>query len=99
VVVKPLGAVTVSVADFVVLPLYAPPLQASVYVTVPTAVGVSGSEPLAACAPVQPPLAVQLLPEFEDQVSVAVWPSTMLVGATVSVSEGAGVAGVPPPPP
>ena len=67
--------------------------------TLPLVAGVSDVVPEDACAPVQPPLAVQVVPAEEDQVSVALWPSVMLVGATEIVTVGGGGAGVPPPPP
>jgi hypothetical protein len=67
----------------------------------PIAVGVTSTVPVACCVPFHPPLAVQLVPWFEDQVSVALCPSAMVVGAAVSDAVGAGIAGLsePPPPP
>ena len=62
----------------------------------PTAVGVCTLVPLAATLPVHAPLAVQDDPALELQVTVALWPSTMLAGATEIVSVGGGVL-LPPP--
>lgn len=56
----------------------------------PAAVGLSLAEPLVFCAPVQAPLAVHEVASLEDQVSVALWPSVMVVGATVIVTVGGG---------
>lgn len=69
------------------------------YVAVPVAAGVTLVEPLAACDPLQPPLAVQLVPVLDDQVSVALWPSVIDDGATDIEIVGAGGAELPPPPP
>jgi hypothetical protein len=46
-------------------------VQFNVYVCVPEAVGVTAREPDAGCEPLHAPLAVQFVPEFDDQVSVA----------------------------
>jgi len=53
--------------------------------------------PLAACAPVQPPLAVQDV--FDVHVSVALCPAVMVVGSTEIVAVAAGGLEPPPPPP
>jgi hypothetical protein len=63
------AAVTVSVADACALP--ALPVQVSVYVVLPLAVGLSLAVPAVACVPVQPPLAVQEVAFVEDQVKFA----------------------------
>jgi hypothetical protein len=48
--------------------------------------------PLVALAPLQPPLAVQLVALVELQVSVAALPLVTLVGDAVSVTVGGGAA-------
>ena len=73
------------------------PVHVSVYVTVPAAAGVTSCVPVAACAPVHPPLAVQAV--FDDHVSVALCPAMMVVGATEIVAVAAGGLDPPPPPP
>jgi hypothetical protein len=65
---------------------------------VPALVGVTPCDPLVAGLPDQPPLALQLVPSLADQLSVALCPCVMDVGATAMLTVG-GVAGVPPPPP
>jgi hypothetical protein len=45
--------------------------------------------PVAACAPVHALLAVQAVAFVEDQVTVALWPTVMLVGDTLIVTVGA----------
>jgi hypothetical protein len=68
-----------------------PPLQVSVNVSVPTAVGVSVTVPVTACDPLHAPLAVQVVPLVADQVRVDDCPSTIEVGVTVIVTaEGVG---------
>ncbi len=56
--------------------------------------GVTLWVPLPASLPVQPFDAVQAVAFVEDQVSVALLPSTMLVGATAIVTVGAGGAAI-----
>ncbi|HUR41393.1 MAG TPA: hypothetical protein VM240_09530 [Verrucomicrobiae bacterium] len=46
--------------------------------------------PLTPLPPVHAPLAVQEAAVLEDQVSCALWPRSIAVGATVSVTPGAG---------
>jgi hypothetical protein len=92
------GALTVRVAEPMPL-LYAPPLQLSENVSVPTAVGVTVWEPDAASVPLQPPLAVQLVPTFEDHVTTADWPSVIVAGATLTLTVDPGFDIDPPPPP
>lgn len=53
------------------------------------AVGVTLWVPLVALLPVQPPLAVQEVALVEDQVRVALWPETMLVGEAEKETVGA----------
>ena len=65
--------------------------------TAPVAVGVTARVPEAGSEPDQPPLAVQVEPALDDQVSVALWPSTMLVGETEMETVGGG-GELPPPP-
>jgi hypothetical protein len=78
--------------------LYAPPLQLSENVSVPTAVGVTVWEPVAASVPLQPPLAVQLVPALEDHVTTADWPNVIVVGFTVTLTVDPGFDIDPPPP-
>ena len=70
----------------------------------PAAAGVTVSVPLAALLPDQLPLAVHVVPEFDDQVIVALSPTMTVVGATLMlVVAGTGVGGamypLPCPPP
>jgi hypothetical protein len=51
--------------------VYAPPLQVSENVSMPAAVGVMVFDPDAARVPLQPPLAVQLVPVLELHVTTA----------------------------
>ncbi len=51
-------------------------------------------EPLVASAPAQPPVAVQEVAFTADQLKVALEPLTTVLGVAVSVTVGAGVAGV-----
>ncbi len=85
---KPLGGFTVTDVDAEPLPLYMPPVHASVYVAVPEADGVTLSLPETAFAPVQPPLAVHVVPTLEVHVSVVDWPSVIVVGDALSVTVG-----------
>ncbi|MDP8986538.1 MAG: hypothetical protein M3N97_16150 [Pseudomonadota bacterium] len=62
--------------------------------SVPAAVGVTVCVPLAARLPLHPPLAVQLVPLLEDQVTVADCPNVILLGLTVTLTEAAGGGGV-----
>ena len=55
----------------------------------PLCVGLSACVPWVACAPLQAPLAVQEVAFVEDQVSVALCPTVMVVGATEIVTVGA----------
>ena len=84
------GVVTVRVAvAFAEPPL---PVQVNTKLTEPLALGVTLCVPLTASLPVQPFVAVQALALVEDQVRVALLPRTMLVGATLIVTVGAGGA-------
>jgi hypothetical protein len=69
-------------------------VHVSVYVVAPVVVGVTSSVPVAACAPVHPPLAVHAV--LDDHVSVALCPAVMVDGVTEIVAVA---AGLPPPPP
>jgi hypothetical protein len=51
--------------------LYAPPVQLSVKVSVPAAVGVTVFDPLAASVPLHAPLAVQVVPVLAVHVTTA----------------------------
>jgi hypothetical protein len=64
-------------------------------VSVPTAVGVTVSVPLAALEPLQAPLAVHIVP-FVDHVRVALWPSLIVVGITDMVAVAGGMLEPPP---
>jgi hypothetical protein len=58
------------------------------------------SVPVAALAPVHAPLAVQVVPAFEDQVNVEPAPSTIDVGcAEIDTAGGFMPPLLPPPPP
>ena len=70
--------------------LPAPFAHASVYVSVPTAVGLTVWEPLVAKAPPQLPDAVQPEAFEEDQVIVVEAPLTMEVEARVNVGAAGG---------
>jgi hypothetical protein len=98
--------VTVTVAEAGVAVVPPGPVQAREYVVV--AVGETSSVPLIACAPVQPPEAVQVVALVLDQVSVELPPVVIDVGLELSATVGsgdvtvtvaeAGVAVVPPGP-
>jgi hypothetical protein len=66
------------------------PVQPSVYVAVPVAVGVSVVEPLVVSVPDHAPDAVQDAALVELHVSVVVAPSVMVEGAAVIVTVGCG---------
>jgi hypothetical protein len=53
--------------------------------------------PFVCCAPVQPLLAVQLVPAVANHVSVALCPRVIVVGFTLSDAVGAGVVPLTPP--
>lgn len=63
--------------------------QLSVYVLLPTVVGETLNVPLDGCAPIHAPLAMQFA-ALDDQVSVALCPCVMAVGATVIATVAAG---------
>ena len=65
--------------------------------TLPVAVGVTSALPVGCCVPVQPLLAVQVVPALADHVSFALCQSVIVVGATLSVAVGAGVVPLTPP--
>jgi uncharacterized protein (UPF0212 family) len=88
------GAFTVSVAEALPLPPF--PVQVSVYVSVPAAVGVSDCVPLVVCVPLHAPLAVHDVALVDDQVRVALVPRAMEVEFRAKVTVG---LGLPPPPP
>jgi hypothetical protein len=79
VTVAALAAVTVSVADAVLL-LYMPPVQVRVKVSEPAAVPVTVIVPLTGCVPLHAPLAVQVVPVVADHMSVEGCPATTVVG-------------------
>jgi len=56
---------------------------------VPAAPGVTDCVPLVASVPLQAPLAVHEVASVDDQVSVALLPSAMLVGLTEIMAVGA----------
>jgi hypothetical protein len=76
---------------------YAPPSQPSENVSAPAAVGVTVFDPVAARLPLQPPLAVQVVPVLDDQVTTADCPSVIAVGFTVTLTMAAGFMLDPPP--
>lgn len=82
--------VTVRVA---VLATELPPAfaQVSVYVAVPTALGVSVCDPLAFSAPLQSPDAVQPVAAMDDQVMVTGFPTTTEDADKVSVGAPGGI--------
>jgi hypothetical protein len=82
------GAPTATVADALALPPF--PVQLSVYVAVPAVAGVSVAVPLVASLPLHAPLAVQEVEFVDDQVSVVLAPSVMLVGLAAMVTVGFG---------
>jgi hypothetical protein len=96
---------TVNVTDMVALLLlpYGPDaasVQLRVKVLAPAVVGVTSMLPLVGSLPLQAPVAVQELEFAADQVSVALWPATMVVGCTASEIAGAGAGEdmlLPPP--
>jgi hypothetical protein len=54
-------------------------------------------DPVAGCEPLHAPLAVQLVPLFEDHVTVTDWPTATDAGLTFTVTaEGIGVEALPP---
>ena len=80
------AGVTVTATDCVA----DPPAPVQISVKVELAVSpLRGSEPLTALDPLQPPLAVQLVAFDELQVSVVDPPLVTVVGAAVSVTDGA----------
>jgi hypothetical protein len=81
------GGITVTVALSCAVP--PAPLQLSVYVVVAVSAPVDWV-PLAACEPLQPPLALQLLALLALQARVDAAPLLMLAGLAVSVTVGAG---------
>jgi hypothetical protein len=70
---------------------------------VPAEAGVTDSVPLAFLLPDQSPLAVQVVPAFDDHVIVALWPTMTVVGATLMLvlagGGGAAMYPLPRPPP
>ena len=62
---------------------------------VPVAVGVSPTEPLVVCAPLQAPLAVHEVAFVEDQVKVELCPTVIVVGAALMLIVGGGDAAPP----
>jgi hypothetical protein len=67
-------------------------VQLSVKVSLPAAVGVTVCVPVAAKLPLHAPLAVQLVPVFEVQVTTVDCPSVIVVGFTVTLTIAAGLA-------
>ena len=61
-------------------------------VSVPAVVGVTVCVPLAASLPLQAPLAVQSVPALDVQVSLALCPTPIVVGLTLSVTAAPGHA-------
>jgi hypothetical protein len=59
-------------------------------VSVPAPDGVSVAVPLVDSLPLHDPLAVQLVAFVEDQVSIELAPTVMLVGLAVTVTVGFG---------
>ncbi len=78
--------VTVALAGVAVVP--PGPVHASAYVVV--AVGETKSVPLIACAPVQPPEAVQVVALVLDQLSVELLPAVIDAGLALSATVGSG---------
>jgi hypothetical protein len=62
-------------------------------------VGVTVLVPVAARLPLHAPLAVQLVPEFEDHVTTVDCPSVIVVGFTVTLTVAPGMGFPPEPPP
>ena len=60
----------------------------------PLAVGVTLNVPLVASAPLHEPLAVHEVALVDDQVTVAVWPTVIELGATAMATVGAGAVTV-----
>ncbi len=83
------GAVTVTAAELVRLP--PGPVQSSVYVVVPMAVGVSVIEPATACVPDHAPDAVQLVTLLVLHVIVVDAPSASVEGDAEIVTTSIGV--------
>ncbi len=73
-------------------------MHVNVYVTLPLAAGVSTCVPLVASDPLQPSLALHVLALVVDQVSVALCPTVIVVGAIDSITEGASGGPMFPPP-
>jgi hypothetical protein len=74
-----------------------PPLQASENVSLPAVVGVTIVEPITACEPLHAPLAVQLVPLFDDQVTVAGCPTVTDAGLTFTeTADGVKLVVLPP---
>jgi len=78
----------VSIADMELFPppppLYPPPdgaVQVNVYVRVPLVVGMTTWDPLVASVPDQAPDALHEVALLVDQVTVALWPTVIVVGA------------------
>ena len=72
------------------------------YVLSPTVPGVTTMVPVVGSVPLQAPLPVHDAALLADQVRVALWPATMLVGCTLKVMAGVGGGGamlLPPDPP
>jgi len=82
------GKLTVSTAEPEAVP--PGPVQLSEKLSVPTAVGEIGSDPLTGWAPVQFPLAEHEVAFVDDHVTVADCPILIVVGLTEMVTVGAG---------
>jgi hypothetical protein len=96
----------VRITDIAVVPPPPPPypepdgaVQVSVYVLLPAVVGVTTWVPVVASLPLHAPLALQVLAPVVDHISVAVWPTAIVVGCMDSVTAGPCNAGMVPPPP
>jgi len=87
----PGAAFTLRVADPVPLAPYAPPLQPSENVSAPAAVGVTVFDPVAARLPLQPPLAVQVVPALDDQVDHRGLPKRDRSGVNGHAHHGSGI--------
>jgi hypothetical protein len=81
-------AVVVTVADCAAVP--PPPVQVRVYLVVAVSAGVA-LVPVIGCVPLQPPEAVHEVAFVELQLSVAVFPLTIVAGLAVRVIDGAGL--------
>jgi hypothetical protein len=82
------GAETLTVVDCAAEPPV--PVQVRVNFVVAVRAGVA-CEPAVACAPLQPPEAVQAVALVDDQVSAEVAPLLTVAGVAVKVTAGAGV--------